>query len=160
MGIYLSEHDFQNTLEEMLRDRLVCGINDEQIQRRLLVESSLDFKKAMKLATSTETAAKNARDLTPKMASGGDILNFPALNRVDERQDNQHGPRATDCRRCSGKHDPQQCKFRDAECFLCHKEEHIVTKCRSRPKGNLRTQREDDLFKFFMFSLLFKNLYH
>ena len=66
-----------------------------------------------------ETAAKN---LTPKMASGGDILNFPALNRVDERQDNQHGPRATDCRRCSGKHDPQQCKFRDAKCFLCHKD--------------------------------------
>ena len=53
--IYLSEHDFQNTLEEMLRDRLVCGINDEQIQRRLLAESSLDFKKTMKLATSMET---------------------------------------------------------------------------------------------------------
>ena len=49
LGKYLPEHDFQNTLEEMLRDRLVCGINDEQIQRRLLVESSLDFKKAMKL---------------------------------------------------------------------------------------------------------------
>ena len=50
LGIYLSEHyDFQNTLEEMLRDRLVCGINNEQIQRMLLAESSLDFKKAMKL---------------------------------------------------------------------------------------------------------------
>ena len=54
--IYLLEHcDFQNTLEEMLRDRLVCGINDEQIQHMLLVESSLDFKKSMKLATSMET---------------------------------------------------------------------------------------------------------
>ncbi|CAB4039062.1 Hypothetical predicted protein [Paramuricea clavata] len=53
----LSEHcDFKSTLEEMLRDRLVCGINDEQIQRRLLAESSLDFKKAMKIATSMETA--------------------------------------------------------------------------------------------------------
>ena len=73
LGIYLSEHyDFQNTLEEMLRDRLVCGINDEQIQRRSLAESSLHFKKAMKL----ETAAKNARDLTPKMASGGDTLTY------------------------------------------------------------------------------------
>ena len=52
LGIYLSEHyDFQNTIEQMLRDRLVCGINDEQIQRRSLAESSLDFKKAMKLAT-------------------------------------------------------------------------------------------------------------
>ena len=51
LGIYLSEHyDFQNTLEEMLRDLLVCGINNEQIQRMLLAERSLDFKKAMKLA--------------------------------------------------------------------------------------------------------------
>ena len=53
----ISEHcDFQNTLEEMLRDRLVCGINDEQFQRRLFAESTLDFRKAMKIATSMETA--------------------------------------------------------------------------------------------------------
>ena len=25
------------------------------------------------------------------MASGGDIQHFPALNRIDERQDNRHG---------------------------------------------------------------------
>ena len=46
LGIYLSEHcDFQNTLEEMLRNQLVCGVNNEQIQRMLLAESPLDFKK-------------------------------------------------------------------------------------------------------------------
>ena len=74
LGIYLSEHyDFQNTLEEMLRDRLVCGINNEQIQRMLLAESSFDFKKAMKLAISMEIALKNARDSAPKMASGDDF---------------------------------------------------------------------------------------
>ena len=40
-GIYLSEHcDFQNTLEEMLRNQLVCGVNNEQIQRMLLAERS------------------------------------------------------------------------------------------------------------------------
>jgi hypothetical protein len=61
----LSEHcDFNSTLEEMLRERLVCGINDEQIQRRLL-----DFKKAMEIATSVETAVNNARDLTHQMAN-------------------------------------------------------------------------------------------
>ena len=82
-GFYLSEHyDFQNTLEEMLRDRLVCGINNETIQRMLLAESSLDFKKSMKLAISMETALKNARDSTSKIASVGDIQHFPALNRI------------------------------------------------------------------------------
>ena len=47
LGIYISVHcDFQNTLEEMLRNQ---SVNNEQIQRMLLAESPLDFKKAMKL---------------------------------------------------------------------------------------------------------------
>ena len=55
----LSEHcDFQTVLEDMLRDRLVCGINDKQIQRRLLAVKTWDFKKAMEIATSMETAVK------------------------------------------------------------------------------------------------------
>ena len=89
----ISEHcDFQNTLEEMLRDRLVCGINDEQIQRRLLAESTLDFKKAMKIATSMETAIKNAKDLTNQTSSGND-----SLNRVgDEAQRDQQGTRTAE----------------------------------------------------------------
>ena len=38
-----------------------------------------------------ETALKNARDSTRKTASGGDMEGFPALKRIDERQDNQQG---------------------------------------------------------------------
>ena len=47
---HLSEHcQFGDTLNDMLRDRLVCGINDQRIQRRLLVESDLTLAKAMEL---------------------------------------------------------------------------------------------------------------
>ena len=35
--------EFGDTLETMLRDRLVCGIADTQIQKRLLQEKELDF---------------------------------------------------------------------------------------------------------------------
>ena len=38
----------------MLRDRIVCGIRDEKIQRRLLVERALTFAKAYEIATSME----------------------------------------------------------------------------------------------------------
>lgn len=140
----LSEHcDFQNTLEEMLRDRLVCGINDEQIQRRLLAETTLDFKKAMKIATSMEAAVQNAKDLSLKMAN--DAQQSQPVNRMDEKQrGNQQDPRVNDCGRCGGKHDSQQCKFRDAECFVCRKKGHIARKCRSRPKESGKYQRKED----------------
>ena len=37
--------NFKGTLEVMLKDKLVCGINDEQIQRRLFSEETLMVKK-------------------------------------------------------------------------------------------------------------------
>ena len=44
----LSEHcNFGATLEEMLRDRLVCGIADECWQKRLLSEATLTYDTAL-----------------------------------------------------------------------------------------------------------------
>ena len=47
----------------MLRDRLVCGVADPVIQKRLLQEKTLQFKKAFELAQALEATAKNTADL-------------------------------------------------------------------------------------------------
>ena len=48
----LSEYcEFGDQFEKMLRERLVCEVNDERIQRRLLDENQLEFKKVMELPT-------------------------------------------------------------------------------------------------------------
>ncbi|KAL1454687.1 hypothetical protein MTO96_043719, partial [Rhipicephalus appendiculatus] len=55
----LSEHcEFGVSLEDMLRDRLVCGVRDEALQRRLLAETALDFKKAYEKALAAEYATR------------------------------------------------------------------------------------------------------
>ena len=60
----LAEHcNFESTLEDMLRDRIVCSINDHAIQQRLLSEEKLTFEKAMSAAQAMETAARNAKEL-------------------------------------------------------------------------------------------------
>ena len=56
--------NFGDTLETMLRDRIVCRINDTIIQRCLLSEKELSFKTALELAQGMESAAKNVRELT------------------------------------------------------------------------------------------------
>ena len=58
--------NFETTLEQMLRDRLVCGINDDRVQRRLLAETDLTFERAFKIAVAAEAACKNAKDLQAK----------------------------------------------------------------------------------------------
>lgn len=56
----LAKHcEYKDTLEIMLRDRIVCGIRYEKIQRRLLVEKELTFAKAYQIATSMAITSKN-----------------------------------------------------------------------------------------------------
>ena len=63
--------NFGDTLETMLRDRLVCGVNDEKIQNCLLSESGLTYQKALGLAQSLETAAQNLKELQQKQRGEG-----------------------------------------------------------------------------------------
>ena len=60
----LFEHSqYRNTLDDMLRDRLVCGIADTGLQRWLLAEPDLTFKKALQLPQAQETAEEGAKQL-------------------------------------------------------------------------------------------------
>ena len=54
--------NFGTALKDMLRDRLVCGINDSAVQRKLLLECNLTFNKALEMVQH-ETAVRNARTL-------------------------------------------------------------------------------------------------
>ena len=46
----------QLILDENLRDRFVCGLEDDIIQRRLLSEDNLSYEKAVKIANAMELA--------------------------------------------------------------------------------------------------------
>ena len=55
----LGEHCvYGDSLNEMIRDRLVCGVNHDTIQPRLLAEKQLTFERAFEVAQSVEAAEK------------------------------------------------------------------------------------------------------
>ena len=63
----LAEHcDYEGTLENMLRDHLVCGISDGRLQCRLLAEPNLKLKKVLEMAQAVKTAEQGAKDLQQK----------------------------------------------------------------------------------------------
>ena len=45
----------------MIRDRLVCGVNHDMIQPRLLAEKELTFERVFEVAQSVEAAEKNSK---------------------------------------------------------------------------------------------------
>ena len=60
----LAEHcNFGDTLSDALRDRLVCGMRDGAVQKRLLGKADVTFAKALEVAELEEMAARDAAQL-------------------------------------------------------------------------------------------------
>jgi hypothetical protein len=66
----LSEHcKFGTVLNDSLRDRLVCGLLNEHIQRKLLTEADLTYDRAKAIAIASETATRDAEELRKQPGS-------------------------------------------------------------------------------------------
>ena len=147
----LSEHcSFGEGLQDMLRDRLVCGCKDHRLQCKLLAETDLTFEKAFKIAKAAETAEKEARDLHDSPAA-------QPVHVIKGTRSNKHAQRAQTlpqgksvlpiCYRCGAKHKATECRFKEAECNFCKKKGHIAKVCHSRLKqksGTHQMPAEDD----------------
>lgn len=60
----LSEHcNYGDYLNDSLRDRFVCGLKNEQIQKKLLAEKDLTYTKAVEIAAAMEVATRDVKDL-------------------------------------------------------------------------------------------------
>ena len=74
IGTYLAElkalvqkcNSKSGTLNEMLRDRLVCGINEDSIQKQLLSVADLMHDSAVKKSLVMEAAMHNAKEMQAK----------------------------------------------------------------------------------------------
>ena len=113
--------NFGDTLDAMLRDRFVCGVNDERIERRLLAEKELAFEKALTNAKLMEQATKNVSDLQKEgnvnVVKSGRTFQQKGETRREQKE----------CWRCGGKnHGPSECYFKDAECYNCHGKGHVT----------------------------------
>ncbi len=128
------------TINDMLRDRFVCGIKDARIQRRLLAEKDLTFKSAYEAAIAMESADRDVQDLHKPLADGC----VHALSRASAVDSNSSplAPPGYPCHRCGGRHLASSCRFRDADCRRCGKRGHIARVCRSKPKEQHSPGRE------------------
>ena len=138
----IAEHcGYGDTLKEMLRDRLVCGVNHEAIQRKLLSEKDdLTYEKAYSIAQSIETAERDSKNL--KGGKSPVRVNYqsrgPRTPKPSTDRDlPKHGATTITCYRCGGPHLAPECKFKDVECLFCKKKGHLarVCKAKARAKG-------------------------
>ena len=117
---HLSEHcSFGTSLNEMLHDWIVCRIEDQKIQQRLLAEPELILDKAFELALASEADLQS----TAKVSQ----------NPVHKLQVKQSLP----CYHYGGKHKSGDCCHKDAECHNCDKVGHLGHVCKSKSKPSM-----------------------
>ena len=122
----LSTHcEFGTYLNDALRDRLVCGLRSESMQRRLLTEKELPLAKAMELAVGMKAAGRNAKSLN--QGSEVAVHKLQTRRNVSKSQGTTRSltQSAAPCYRCGrSNHHQNDCKFNEAECHFCHKKGH------------------------------------
>ena len=121
----------------MLRDCIVCGINDDAIQRRLLAEPGLTFKKSLEIAQSLEATAHHMRKLHPAAAGSSKRETSTSSNEINKLTQQNPTPtksEATCCRCGKPGHKPANCRYKEATCHFCGKVGHLKSVCYSRKR--------------------------
>ena len=125
-----SNCEYSDSARELIRDRLVCGVRDDTLQRTLLAVSKLTFDKAYELSLLHESAAQNAR-----------LLSEPSTVPVHFTDPPKNPPSGSSCYRCGGNHYVKDCRFKDAICNYCRKKGHIRRVCRTRMQQQSRNSQ-------------------
>ncbi|UYV60338.1 K02A2.6-like [Cordylochernes scorpioides] len=124
---------FGEFLKESLRDKLVCGLRNAKIQRRILSEGDVPLARVVEIALSMEAAEKNTRIFhVNEPADSVDKIRAEVRNRYDREQKRK-------CIHCGRLH-KDLCRFREATCFRCGKRGHLATICRSREEHTSERQ--------------------
>ncbi|XP_055680279.1 uncharacterized protein K02A2.6-like [Lutzomyia longipalpis] len=115
----LSQHCQFQELENMLRDRIVCGILNEGLRKKLLSEKKLTYKTACEMARADETATKGVEEMKAEVPTANE---GPVVAKISQKT----------CYRCKKKHDAADCWFKDKDCRKCGKIGHSAAACRSK----------------------------
>ncbi|UYV74269.1 K02A2.6-like, partial [Cordylochernes scorpioides] len=132
-----SMYGFDEFSKESLRDKLVCGLRNAKIQRRILSEGDVPLARVVEIALSMEAAEKNTRIFhVNEPADSVDKIRAEVGNRYNREQKRK-------CIHCGRLH-KDLCRFREATCFRCGKRGHLATICRSR--GEHTSERQVSRF--------------
>jgi len=122
---------FNDFLEEALRDRLVCGLLSENTQKTLLSQKDLTLQSATDLAVAAERAGKDAKELNAA-ATNMTIGDHNVHQMARQRPRRSANPQ---CYRCGkSNHNHRECYFKDTKCHKCGRVGHIKAMCTKSPR--------------------------
>ena len=147
-----SSYKFGTLTDEMIRDRIVIGLQDRNTKLRLLKEEDLDLNKTVNICRASEIATRQLQSM--KLDQTGKQVN--AMGTQAKRFNNKQLRKSNPLRNPPGKRKPTRCgspekhKLEDCRaygqtCLVCKKPNHFATVCRFNDKSKSRNPKHRDV---------------
>ncbi len=141
---------YGDSLNEMIRDRLVCGLNHDTIQPRLQAEKELTFERAFEVAQSVEAAEKNSKIIKNGSNGKQETLYYSetGVTHKDSKSDKEFKKNPT-CYRCGGPHLAPSSRFKETICRFC-KKKGMLRRCAGptlTPYNFYQHQKETSMYR-------------
>lgn len=121
-----------DTLEaEMLRDRIVIGIENNDVRERLLRENELVLDTAINICRTTEMASRQLQNIEHPIEE----VKYARANfkkKASEQANKGQDKRPKPCKYCGDQHPRGNCKAYGQICTNCNKRNHFAKVCQSK----------------------------
>ena len=142
--------------DELIRDRLVSGIQNDRVREKLLSKTDLTLTKAIQLLKSSEATQLQAQDMATPETNAVQTVRTPQHKFRSEQKPplqagNSRRPQKP-CRYCGKKHEFRKnaCPAVDKQCYNCNKKGHFATQCRSTKTHHIDDEYSDEEELFFI----------
>ena len=130
---------------EMIRDRLVVGIRDEAMSRKLQLDPDLTLETAKKKIRQEKAVREQQQSLKET-----DMVGIEEINRYQARWKDQTSkirgdqrPQGRQCTRCGRSNHPKdRCPAKDVSCHRCGRKGHYSNQCYSRRLAELLVRKQ------------------
>jgi len=151
--------NFGDQLKIQMRNRIVAGINNVEIQKRLLAEPKLTYDGARKILDAAHSVEQAAASVSFQgnsstvlfgnkfrgkklVAKNSSTKKFSDSNKTGHTQTNnwhtQNNIKLNPCYSCGLLHNRNTCKFRQAKCHACGRIGHIAKVCRKAKESQVK----------------------
>lgn len=122
--------EFGGLHDSLVRDRIVCGITNDQVRGRLLREADLTLEKAIDICRASEITTTQIKALTEEVEMNRIRRVRPKDNRA-KASTGRLEQNELSCNRCGFKHEIKKCPAIGQTCKTCHKKNHFAKMCKS-----------------------------
>ena len=142
--------------DEMIRDCIVVGIQDNSLSERMQMDSDLTLEKAKRMVRQREAVHEHQEILKKNQGEKSQECEKPVVDSLRRTYHNKQPRRPPLWRkskpnyqnRCSrsgkGPHNRQKCPAAEAVCYTCQKKGHYSSQCFSKSVANVSISSEDE----------------